>query len=131
MIHDRRDRKWIFGAILFALSFLFLYWVAGDLLHVAGDEGIYLQSGRLVAHGLQPYHDFLATTGPLSFWIEAVLAFSSGMSLAVMRLPPIFDAAFLAFAVYWLTSRASYRSVDTVTGPWDHPMVMQENEASR
>jgi hypothetical protein len=124
---------------LFAASFLFLYWVAGDVLHMAGNEGIYSQGGRLVARGRQPYRDLFAITGPLSFWIEAVLAFSNGMSLAGMRLSLIFDAAFLVFAVYWLTSRSTKtfrgtsqdRSVDTVAGPWDRPVVMQQNEASR
>src|ERR1700691_947799 len=105
MIHHWREPKWIAGAILFAASFLFLYWVSGDVLHIGGDEGIYLQGGRLVAQGQHPYRDFFSITGPLTFWIEGSLAFSSGMSLAAMRLPPILDAAFLVSAVYWLTSR--------------------------
>jgi hypothetical protein len=121
MIHYWRERKWIFGAILFTLSFPFLHWVA-DLLHIAPDKRIYLQGGRLVAQGHKPYRDLFAVTGPLSFWMEAVLAFSSRMRLAARRLPPFFDAAFLAFAVYWLTSPSpkTFRRV-----------VMQENEASR
>jgi hypothetical protein len=105
MIPNWKERKGLAGAALFVFSFLCLYWVAGDVLHLFGDEGIYLQGGRLVALGQQPYRDFFAITGPLSFWIEGVLAAWSGMRLAVMRLPPIFDAAFLAYAVYYLTSR--------------------------
>src|SRR5580658_9646499 len=95
--------KWIgqrglVGIALFILSALFLYWVAGDVLQLAGDEGIYLQGGRLVALGQQPYRDFLVITGPLTFWIEGALASASG-SLAVMRLPPIIDVAFLTWAL--------------------------------
>jgi hypothetical protein len=109
MTRDRKQPKWLVGLALFALSFLYLYWVAGEVLRISGDEGIYLQGGRLVALGQQPYRDFFTITGPLSFWIEGILAFWSGMSLAVMRLPPVFDAAFVACAVYYLTSR--YASV--------------------
>jgi hypothetical protein len=105
MILNWNRRKGVVGAALFVFSFLCLYWVAGDVLNISGDEGIYLQGGRLVALGHQPYRDFFTITGPLSFWIEGILGFWSGMSLAAMRLPPIFDAAFLAFAVYYLTSR--------------------------
>jgi hypothetical protein len=105
MVANWKEQKWLAGAVLFALSFLCLYWIGGDVLRISGDEGIYLQGGRLIAQGQQPYRDFFAITGPLSFWIEGALAFCSGMSLAVMRVPPILDAAFLAWAVYWLTSR--------------------------
>jgi hypothetical protein len=93
------------GIVLFVLSFLYFYWVAGDVLHMGGDEGIYLQGGRLVSLGQQPYRDFFAIAGPLTFWMEGALASASGMSLAIMRLPPIFDAAFLVWVVYWLLSR--------------------------
>jgi 4-amino-4-deoxy-L-arabinose transferase-like glycosyltransferase len=46
-------------------------------------------------------------TGPLTFWIEAVLARLSGLNLPAMRLPLLFNTAFLTWAVYWLTSRCS------------------------
>jgi hypothetical protein len=118
IIPNWKLRKGVISSALFILSFLCLYWVAGDVLNISGDEGIYLQGGRLVALGQQPYRDFFTITGPLSFWIEGVLAFCSGMSLAVMRLPPIFDAAFLAAAVYYLTSRYTgvWYSAITSTG---------------
>ena len=93
------------GAAVFLLGFLYLYWVSGDILRTAGDEGIYLEGGRRVAMGQQPYRDFFAIAGPLTFWIEGILAYGSGVSLAAMRLPVILDAAFLAWTVYWFTSR--------------------------
>jgi hypothetical protein len=105
MTRDWKERKALVGAAVFALAFVYLYWIAGDILRTAGDEGIYLEGGRRVALGQQPYRDFFAFTGPLTFWIEGALARWSGMSLAVMRLPVILDTAFLAWAVYWLTSR--------------------------
>jgi hypothetical protein len=105
MLRELNDRKVLVGAALFSLAFLYLYWIAGDILQTAGDEGIYLEGGRRVALGQQPYRDFFVLTGPLTFWIEGMLAHVSGMSLAVMRLPLILDTAFLAWAVYWFTSR--------------------------
>ena len=110
MIRTLREQTWAIGLGLFALSFLVLYYLAGDVLHLGGDEGIYLQGGRLVAQHQQPYRDFFAVTGPLSFWIEGALAWWSGMSLAAMRVPPLLDAAFLAWAVYWLAARYTSRS---------------------
>ena len=105
MVIFRLNQKQLVGLSLFAISFLYVYWIAGDILRIGGDEGIYLEGGRLVALGQQPHRDFFAITGPLTFWIEGVLARWGGMSLVVMRLPLIFDAAFLAWAVYWFTSR--------------------------
>ena len=115
MIPKWKVPNWVAGTALFALSFIHIYWIAGDILQIAGDEGIYLQGGRLVALGQQPYRDFVAITGPLTFWIQGALAAAGGMSLAVMRLAPVFDAAFLAWAVYWLTSRyaGAFYSVGT------------------
>ncbi|MGA3015620.1 MAG: hypothetical protein ABSF62_00780 [Bryobacteraceae bacterium] len=105
MTRDWKERKPLVGAAVFTLAFLYLYWIAGDILRMAGDEGIYLEGGRRIALGQQPYRDFFAFTGPLTFWMEGALACWSGMRLAVMRLPLILDTAFLAWAVFWLTSR--------------------------
>jgi hypothetical protein len=105
MMRGWNERKPLAGAAVFVLAFLYLYWISGDVLRTAGDEGIYLEGGRRVALGQQPYRDFFAFTGPLTFWLEGALARASGMRLAIMRLPAILDAAFLSWAVYWLTSR--------------------------
>ena len=102
MTNVRKER---IGAAIFLLSFVCLYWIAGDILEIAGDEGIYLEGGRRIAMGQQPYRDFFVLTGPLTFWIQGLLAHLGGMKLAIMRLPVILDAAFLAWAVYWLASR--------------------------
>jgi hypothetical protein len=104
-----KSAKVLVSAAVFSLAFLYLYWIVGDILRTAGDEGIYLEGGRLIALGRQPYRDFFVLTGPLTFWIEGVLAGLSGMSLAVMRIPVVLDAAFLAWAAYWFTSRYTAR----------------------
>jgi hypothetical protein len=105
MIRDWNERKSLVGAVLFGVAFLYLYWIAGDVLRTAGDEGIYLEGGRRVAQGQQPYRDFFVFTGPLTFWIEGTLASWGGLNLAIMRLPAMLDAAFLAWVVYWFISR--------------------------
>jgi len=105
MTRKWKERQVLLGAAVFAFALLYIYWIAGDVLRTAGDEGIYLEGGRRIALGQQPYRDFFALTGPLTFWTEGALARWSGMSLAWMRLPMILDTAFLAWAVYWLTSR--------------------------
>ena len=105
MIRDWSNRKPLVGAVVFGLAFLYLYWIAGDVLRIAGDEGIYLEGGHRVALGQQPYRDFFVFTGPLTFWLEGALARWSGMNLVVMRLPAMLDAAFLTWIVYWFTSR--------------------------
>ena len=102
MTNVHRER---IGAAVFALSFVCLYWIAADILEIAGDEGIYLEGGRRIAMGQQPYRDFFVLTGPLTFWIQGALAHLSDMKLAIMRLPAILDSAFLVWAVYWLASR--------------------------
>jgi len=98
-------RKARIGAAIFLLSFVCLYWIAADILEIAGDEGIYLEGGRRIAMGQQPYRDFFVLTGPLTFWVQGVLAHLSAGKLAIMRVPVILDAAFLGWAVYWLASR--------------------------
>ena len=93
------------GAAVFLIASLYVWWLAGDVLHIGGDEGIYLDGAQRVASGQQPYRDFLAITGPLTFWLEGAIGASTGLRLIFLRLPMVFDCAFLAWAVFWLTSR--------------------------
>ena len=102
-----RGSRVLAGTMVFLLSCAYLYWIAGDMLQMAGDEGIYLEGGRRVAMGQQPYRDFFALTGPLTFWVEGALGRWSGLNLTVMRLPMIVDVAFLVWAVFWFTSKYS------------------------
>src|ERR1039457_6649650 len=100
MTRDWKERKALVGAAVFALAFVYLYWIAGDILRTAGDEGVYIEGGRRVALGQLPYRDFFVLTGPLTFWVQGLLARLSGMNLVAMRLVVVFDAAFLAWAVF-------------------------------
>jgi len=105
MVKPWRDRKGLWGLAVAGVAALFLCWIAIDVFKFSGDEGIYLEGGRRVALGQQPYRDFFVLTGPLTFWIEGFLAWLSGNQLVVMRLPMILDTAFLVWAVYWVCSR--------------------------
>jgi hypothetical protein len=100
-----KQPKVIAGTAVLVFSMVYLYWISGDVLRTAGDEGIYLEGARRVAQGQQPYRDFFVLTGPLTFWMEGILAHISGMSLIAMRLPLIVETTFMAWAVYWLMSR--------------------------
>jgi hypothetical protein len=105
MLKRWHDREGLVGLAVFGLATLFLCWIAVDVFKFSVDEGIYLEGGRRVAMGQQPYRDFFVLTGPLTFWIEGTLAWLSGTRLAVMRLPMVLDTAFLVWAVYWVCSR--------------------------
>jgi hypothetical protein len=101
----RRRQPALLGAAVFAVSFAYLWWIAGDVFNLGVDEGIYLEGGRRVAAGQAVYRDFFALTGPLTFWVEGGLAHWGGTDIPLLRLPMLLDAAFLAWAVYWLAAR--------------------------
>jgi len=100
-----KHHKAILGLAVFVAAFAWFWWITGDMFKFGNDEGIYLEGGRRVALGQQPYRDFFALTGPLTFWIEGLLARWSGDALGVMRLPMVLDVAFLVWAVYWVSAR--------------------------
>ena len=102
-------RDSLLGWAVFGVALLFLWWIAIDIFKFSGDEGIYLEGGRRVAMGQQPYRDFFVLTGPLTFWLEGLLAKLSGNSLWAMRLPMILETAFMVWAVYWISSRFAAR----------------------
>src|ERR1035441_9859950 len=70
----RRRQRILLGLAVFAISFAYVWWIAGDVFNLGVDEGIYLEGGRRVAAGQTIYRDFFVLTGPLTFWIEGGLA---------------------------------------------------------
>jgi len=106
----RRRQRTLLGIAVFAIAFLYLWWIAGDLFNLGVDEGIYLEGARRVAAGQMVYRDFFALTGPLTFWVEGALAHWGGTDIPLLRLPMLLEVAFLAWAVYWLAAQFE--------GPW-------------
>lgn len=101
----RRRPRILLGLAVFAISFAYVWWIAGDLFSLGVDEGIYLEGGRRVAAGQVVYRDFFVLTGPLTFWTEGGLARWGGTDIPLLRLPMLLDVAFLAWAVYWLAAQ--------------------------
>src|ERR1039457_978105 len=93
----RRRQRILLGVAVFAISFAYVWWIAGDLFSLGVDEGIYLEGGRRVAAGQVVYRDFFVLTGPLTFWIEGGLARWGGTDIPLLRLPMLLDVAFLAW----------------------------------
>ena len=105
MTNRWKENTVLLGFAVCLIALVQLWWVAGDVFKFSVDEGIYLEGGRRVAMGQQPYRDFFVLTGPLAFWTEGALARVSGNSLAIMRLPMMLEISFLAWSVYWVCSR--------------------------
>jgi len=101
----RRRQPILLGVAVFAISFAYLWWIAGDLFNLGVDEGIYLEGGRRVAAGQVVYRDFFVLTGPLTFWVEGALARWGGTDIPLLRLPMLLDVAFLSWAVFWLAAQ--------------------------
>jgi hypothetical protein len=101
----RRRQRILLGVAVFAISFAYVWWIAGDVFSLGVDEGIYLEGGRRVAAGQAVYRDFFVLTGPLTFWMEGSLARWGGTDIPLLRLPLLVDVAFLAWAVYWLAAQ--------------------------
>lgn len=101
----RRRQRTLLGIAVFAIAFLYVWWIAGDLFNLGVDEGIYLEGGRRVAAGQAVYRDFFVLTGPLAFWVEGALAHWGGADIPLLRLPMLVEVAFLAWAVYWLAAQ--------------------------
>jgi hypothetical protein len=101
----RRQQRILLGVAVFAIGFVYVWWIAGDLFSLGVDEGIYLEGGRRLAAGQAVYRDFFVLTGPLTFWMEGGLARWGGMDIPLLRLPMLLDVAFLAWAVYWLAAQ--------------------------
>jgi len=102
---QRGRRRFLLGLAVFVIAYGYIWWIAGNLFSLGVDEGIYLEGGRRVAAGESVYRDFFSLTGPLTFWVEGALAHSVPLDIPLLRLPMLVDAAFLAWAVYWLAAQ--------------------------
>jgi hypothetical protein len=100
------------GVFLAAAVAAWLLW--SNRFFVSLDEGIYLAGGQRILRGQVPYRDFLAITGPGTFWIQAGIQRLLGSTLRDARLPLVFDLALLTGAVYWLTERLTGRRLALV-----------------
>lgn len=84
---------------------IFIQITSGDVFQPSLDEGIYLEGGHRMLLGQQPYRDFFAFTGPLAYWIDAVLEGCFGHDLMMLRLSMSLSIGMLAGAVFAIANR--------------------------
>ena len=90
-------------ALVFALSFTFVWWLSGDRLILINDEGIYLSLAARIAEGEVLYRDLFGITGPGSFWLLAIVFKLFGVSLAAAHVVLALQIATLTAVVYFIT----------------------------
>lgn len=73
-------------AVVFLVSFTFVWWLAGDRLVLINDEGTFLSQAARILNGEVLYRDLFGLTGPLSYYTLALAFKLFGISLATAHL---------------------------------------------
>jgi len=92
-------------ALVFALSFAFVWWLVADRLVFINDEGIFLSHAARIAEGAVIYKDLFGLTGPASYWLLAVMFKLFGISLKTAHFILAVQIAALTTAIYAVTLR--------------------------
>ena len=95
----------LIGAAVFLVSLIFLWNLVGDVMHLSLDEGIYLEGGERLLEGQVPYRDFFAFTGPMIYWLQAILEHTFGRNMPFLRLTATASLALMTLVVFAITSR--------------------------
>ena len=103
--------RWLILAV-FASSFAFIWWLAGNRLVITNDEGIFLSHAARIAQGEVLYRDLFGLTGPASYWLLALMFKIAGVSLSSAHLILAAQIAILSTLVYFTTRELS----DTASG---------------
>jgi 4-amino-4-deoxy-L-arabinose transferase-like glycosyltransferase len=108
------------AAVIFLSIAALLLALHGQRMVMTNDEGIVLESARLIASGSRIYVDFFGYMSPGSYWLQALVFRLLGVALWTGRLIVILDFALQCALVYWLTARlsasaASWRTATAVT----------------
>ena len=96
---------------VFALTLVWIWWLAGARLVWINDEGIYLDGARRLLAGQALYRDVFVLTGPGAFWNLAVVFRLAGETLAAARAVLAVDIAVLAACMYWLAAKLHSRTL--------------------
>ncbi|MDZ4694823.1 MAG: hypothetical protein SGI86_06700 [Deltaproteobacteria bacterium] len=86
---------------------LALFWVTRSfaLIPHSADEGIYFYGAKRMAEGLVPYRDFFHAHPPFHLLPTAILLWLADYSLALVKAPVFFWAAFQGAAAYLIVLR--------------------------
>jgi hypothetical protein len=112
--------RWYFGAVnrpaksaqqligpALLVILLALFWVTRSfaLIPHSADEGIYFYGAKRMAEGLVPYRDFFHAHPPFHLLPTAILLRLADYSLALVKAPVFFWAAFQGVAAYLVVLR--------------------------
>ncbi len=92
-------------ALVFALSFAFIWWLTADRLVFINDEGIFLSHAARIADGAVLYRDLFGLTGPASYWLLALMFKVFGVSLKTAHFILAVQVAAITAAIYSVTLR--------------------------
>ena len=110
-----RFTLWLATLILVTLFYLVIK--AYSLNAYAGDEFIYLYSGKMIAQGLIPYADFAMAHPPLQMLHAALLFKLFGFSFLGARLLPALWCLIGGLALAWMVRR-EYGHVASIIAVW-------------
>lgn len=97
-------------ALVFALSFAFIWWLTADRLVFINDEGIFLSHAARIADGAVLYRDLFGLTGPASYWLLALMFKVFGISLKTAHFILAIQVAAITTAIYSVTLRLADRT---------------------
>src|SRR5262245_56485474 len=90
--------------LVFVAAFCLLWFFISDRLRLNIDEGIYLDGALRCYRGEILYQDFLAHTGPGTFWLCGIAFRMLGVSLGHARIPLTLGLAGMVAGVFYLTA---------------------------
>jgi hypothetical protein len=96
-------------AYLYSLVFLaaasLVWWLAGDRLILINDEGTFLSQAARIVRGEVLYKDIFGLTGPLSYWLLALVFNIFGVSLPAAHGILAVQVALLTTLIFFITRK--------------------------
>ena len=101
---------WKPAVLVAALTSCLLWFSVADRLRLNIDEGMYIDGASRAYKGEVLYRDFLAHTGPGTFWLCELAFRLAGVSLSHARIPLVLGLGAMAGGVFYLTASLTARS---------------------
>src|SRR5258706_8713083 len=101
---------WKPAVLVAALTSCLLWFSVADRLRLNIDEGMYIDGALRAYKGEVLYRDFLAHTGPGTFWLCELAFRLAGVSLSHARIPLVLGFGAMAGGVFYLTASLTAHS---------------------
>ena len=101
--------------LIFTLIACLLMLVHGNRTVFNGDEGILLEPAQRISQGARPFLDFYCHMGPGSYWWQAIVFSTLGVSMLSARLLTILDFSALSALLFWLVAKYGSRRAAWIT----------------